>query len=145
MIIICFIRNILYLIINRDIVSIFNNSLNFLNSIKDLNTTVISVEVTLISVTFIFLPIIIDHKSNEYYLGFKVSDWIFYLRKKHILGIDDTSFTWIVEFLIFIVSFIGFIFDYKLILINIIYYKFCRIFNLYLLQGVVLPKNSISR
>lgn len=49
---------------------------------KELTLELIGYEVTLVTLYFVFLPLIIENKDKEIYLGHKVSKWILYERNK---------------------------------------------------------------
>lgn len=59
---------------------------------ENIAIALVSVEAGLMILYFTFLPMIIDNKNNEYYLGYKKSDWLIYknFNKKR----NDISFNW---------------------------------------------------
>lgn len=101
-----------------------NNLIDFIievNKIENFTESILEFEITFLSILFIFLPIIIDHKSEKYYLGYKISEWILYKRKKGGLfnflnklflkgkNINDITKTWIIELLIIIITIVNWI------------------------------------
>ena len=71
------------LIVGTDFKSICHKIFDFLSmGNKELTLELIGYEVTLITLYFVFLPLIIENKDKEIYLGHKVSKWILYERNK---------------------------------------------------------------
>ena len=95
---------------------------------KGLAIALIGFEVTLIALYFIFLPIIIENKNKETYLGHKNSKWILYDRnKKSKFDIliskfikkenNDMSIAWIKSVTIIMLSILFYILKFNFIII----------------------------
>lgn len=109
---------------------LFQNIINLLkcDSQKDLALALIGFEVTLITIYFIFLPLFVENKNKEIYLGYNVSKWLLYNRNKK--GIfykivsklkrkesNDMSVAWLKSIVLIIVSIIFYIAKFNLIVI----------------------------
>lgn len=64
----------------------------------------ISGEISLIAIYLVFFPLIIENKNKEYYLGYRISDWILYKRKTK--KYNDISVIWMTSIFIIISSII---------------------------------------
>ena len=127
------------LIISIDYKMVYDIFEKFLDNLNDFSSNILTIEVALFSVIFIFLPIIIDNKSKEYYLGFKVSDWLFKSGKKIKNNINDSTITWIVEFVLFAFSYIFSIFNCSTFQLIIFF-----IFLIYIFFKVIYYLNAVS-
>ena len=67
---------------------------------ENIATTLIQVEAGLMIIYFTFLPMILSNKNKEYYLGYKVSDWIIY--RKYNEKWNNINVNWILN-VVFIV------------------------------------------
>lgn len=75
-------KNVFYNLIEKIDLGLLNFIVEELLNKSDIVSQLIGYEVTLISLYFVFIPVIIQEKKNEVYLGHNVSQWILYRRKK---------------------------------------------------------------
>ena len=127
------------LITNVDYKSIFDKIITFLKTgNKDLALEMIGYEVTLITLYFVFLPLIIENKDKEIYLGHKVSKWILYERKKNKFlmvwakitkkenELSDMCVSWINNILLILSCVILYIFKlYAAVILVFIFFTIC--------------------
>ena len=124
------------------LVSIFNLVVNFLVNLdwssffkyiklkeyQNLSLELIGFEVTLIVTYFIFLPLIIENKDKEVYLGYRVSKWMLYNRNKKTkfykfiskfkkVKNNDMSIAWIISIFVIIISVFLYMVSFYLIII----------------------------
>ena len=66
------------------VINVLGHILNFVSSgmNESISISLITIQSGLIVVYFTFLPMILDNKSKEYYLGYKKSDWLIYQNNK---------------------------------------------------------------
>lgn len=84
---------------------IFMNTNIFINNMdNEFCYMLISGEISLIAIYLVFFPLIIENKNKEYYLGYRISDWILY--KKKTKKYNDISVIWITSTFIIISSII---------------------------------------
>lgn len=95
---------------------------------QNLSLELIGFEVTLIVTYFIFLPLIIENKDKEFYLGYRVSKWMLYSRNKETkfykfiskfqkVKSNDMSIAWIISIFVIIISVLFYMLKFYLIII----------------------------
>lgn len=95
---------------------------------QNLSLELIGFEVTLIVTYFIFLPLIIENKDKEVYLGYRVSKWMLYSRNKETkfykfiskfqkAKSNDMSIAWIISIFVIIISVLFYMLKFYLIII----------------------------
>lgn len=72
---------------------------------NDLALTLIGGMLTLISLYFVFLPLLVENQKKNIYLGYRISDWLLYERKR-LKFFSDIAVSWIVNIVLIMTSII---------------------------------------
>lgn len=98
---------------------------------QNISIALITIQAGLMLVSLTFLPMLIDGRNKEYYLGYKITDWIIY--KKGNKKLNDIKMNWIINVILIVL---------EIILLQLEYYSF--VFLLFLVFIYLISKKVIN-
>lgn len=109
-------------------------------SSKELSLELLAGELALLALYFVFLPIIVDRNSKEYYLGYNVYKWILYDRKSTKL-FPDISFNWIISIMLILLG-VWFYGYENYTLVTIIFFIYIIMISYKIIEYLILSSND---
>lgn len=132
--------NIMYKMVYSIITTIIMNGIYLFEKIisiiaygmnENIAMTLVTVEAGLMILYFTFLPMILDNKNKEYYLGYKVSDWLIY--KNFDTKWNDINVNWILNVILIVI---------EIVLLQ--YEVYSIVFLLFILFIILISKKVIN-